>query len=111
MAWLLLLLRDGSSYGYELRRALKVRALHLDPAVMYRSLREMERDGLIQSRWMISDSGPRRRVYDITPAGRAELARAAATIEQARDTQNAFLSVFARPGHGLPGVAPDGRQP
>ena len=42
-AWLLLLLRDGSSYGYELRRELTAREMHVDPAVMYRTLRDMER--------------------------------------------------------------------
>lgn len=90
--WLLLLLRDRSSYGYELRRELRERALQLDPAVMYRSLREMERDGLITSRWMRSDSGPRRRVYDISAAGRRELTRIADGVLAARDEQNTFLT-------------------
>lgn len=90
-AWLLLLLRDGSNYGYELRRELGVRAMSLDPAVMYRTLREMENGALISSRWVRSDAGPRRRVYDITDAGRAELERVAAAIAAARDAQTTFL--------------------
>lgn len=90
-AWLLLLLRDGSNYGYELRRALGARAMSLDPAVMYRTLREMEKACLISSRWVRSDTGPRRRVYDITEAGRAELRRIAAAITTARDAQTTFL--------------------
>lgn len=90
-AWLLLMLRDGESYGYELRRELVARAGELDPAVMYRSLRDMERNGLITSRWMSSHSGPRRRVYDITTRGRGELERIADAIATARDAQTAFL--------------------
>lgn len=90
-AWLLLLLRDGSSYGYELRRELGIRVMELEPAVMYRNLRDMERDGLISSRWMQSDAGPRRRVYDITEAGHDELARSAAVIRSTRDADTAFL--------------------
>lgn len=93
-AWLLLLLRDGSSYGYELRRALAAREMNVDPAVMYRTLREMERGGLIASRWMASDTGPKRRVYDLTAAGREELVRIAATIEQERNVQSDFLAAF-----------------
>ncbi len=90
-AWLLLMLRDGASYGYELRRELGARAGKLDPAVMYRSLRDMESGGLITSNWMQSHSGPRRRVYDLTQAGRRELVQIAATVAVTRDAQSAFL--------------------
>ena len=95
-AWLLLLLRDGSSYGYELRRELTAREMHVDPAVMYRTLRDMERGGLISSRWMASENGPKRRVYDLTPVGRKELARIAETIEQERNIQSEFLTAFGQ---------------
>jgi len=91
-AWLLLMLRNGESYGYELRRELAARAGQLDPAVMYRSLRDMERGGLITSRWMRSKAGPKRRVYDITPTGRSALMRIAEDITGTRDAQNAFLA-------------------
>jgi PadR family transcriptional regulator PadR len=91
-AWLLVMLRDGESYGYELRRELAARAGELDPAVMYRSLREMERGGLISSRWMHSQTGPRRRVYDIAPAGRRKLVQVAEEIVGTRDALNALLA-------------------
>lgn len=97
-AWLLLLLRDGSSYGYELRRELELRAMELDPAVMYRSLRDMERTGLIASRWVASTSGPKRRVYHMTHAGHGELMRIAAAIRGTRDAQSAFLVAFEPTG-------------
>ena len=93
-AWLLLLLRDGWSYGYELRRALAERDLRLDPAVLYRSLREMERAGFIASSWVTSGEGPKRRVYDLTPAGHDELARIAGAVVRARDAQNEFLDAY-----------------
>jgi DNA-binding PadR family transcriptional regulator len=98
-AWLLLLLRDGSSYGYELRRELGVRELDVDPAVMYRSLRDMEHSGLIASRWMRSDAGgPSRRVYDLMAPGHHELTRIAASIVVARDERTTFLRAFEQPG-------------
>jgi PadR family transcriptional regulator PadR len=93
-AWLLLLLRDGSSYGYELRRELGVQALELNAAVMYRSLRGMEQSGLIASRWVQSGAGPARRMYDITDAGQAELKRIAVTVGTARDAHSAFLAAY-----------------
>lgn len=105
-AWLLLLLHDGASYGYELRRELVARAGQLDPAVMYRSLRDMERNGLITSHWMASQAGPRRRVYDITPAGRRELVQIAAAITGARDAQTAFLSELEQRNGGDHETAP-----
>lgn len=95
--WLLLLLDDSDcGYGYELRRELKPRGLALDPAVMYRSLRDMESGGLIASRWERSQEGPRRRVYDITAAGRATLAAIADLVSDSIDAQNAFLDAYRR---------------
>jgi DNA-binding PadR family transcriptional regulator len=80
-----------------LRRELALRTMQLDPAVMYRSLRDMERGGLISSRWMRSQTGPKRRVYDITEAGRIELGRIAESIKRKRDAQNAFLGELEQP--------------
>jgi PadR family transcriptional regulator PadR len=97
-AWLLLLLRDGSSYGYELRRELDLRSTDLDPAVMYRTLREMEKKGYITSQWMRSDAGPKRRVYELTDVGREELARIATVIRGMRDSHSDFLATLERRG-------------
>ncbi len=93
-AWLLLLLRDGSSYGYELRRELGVRALELNAAVLYRTLRSMECDNLISSRWVHSEAGPARRMYDLTEEGHRELRRIADTVGSTRDAHSAFLAVY-----------------
>lgn len=101
----MLLLRDGPGHGYELRRELATRALALDPAVLYRCLREMESDGLISSRWMRSAAGPRRRVYDITDCGRAELLRIAASVREGRDARSAFLNELASARAGGGSVA------
>jgi DNA-binding PadR family transcriptional regulator len=103
--WLLLLIRCGPGYGYELRHELRGRDLELDRAVMYRSLREMEQMGWISSRWARSTAGPRRRVYDLTDAGRAELDRIAGEIQLARDAHEAFLQAYrTMPGGDAPGL-------
>lgn len=101
-AWVLLLLREGASYGYELRRELGARSLQLDPAVMYRTLRDMERDELISSSWERSDAGPQRRVYEITEAGRREMHSVVVTIRDARDAHNTFLAAFEEAADSAP---------
>jgi PadR family transcriptional regulator PadR len=100
--WLLFLLDSSScSYGYELRRELDLRGLSLDPAVLYRSLRDMESKTFISSRWMRSGAGPRRRVYEITGAGEAELRRIAASVEEARNAHDSFLAAYHTHGDGM----------
>ena len=94
---MLLLLRTEPSYGYVLRRALIERNLDVEPGTLYRSLRELERDGLITSRWMEPAAGPRARVYTITPAGLKSLDLLATAIELARDAQASFLSAYRAP--------------
>ena len=54
-AWLLLLLGDGTSYGYELRREMRDRPLQIDSGNLYRWLRRLEREGSVQSCWTQSD--------------------------------------------------------
>lgn len=96
-AWLLLLLRDGATYGYNLRRELQGRGMRTDPAAMYRMLRAYEDEGWVQSRWATSDAGPRRRMYRLTRKGRRALEELAGVISASRDTQDRFLSAVAKP--------------
>jgi PadR family transcriptional regulator PadR len=93
-AWLLLLLRAAPSYGYVLRRALSARGMEVEPGSVYRSLRELERDDLISSRWVEPAAGPRARVYTVTPGGERCLDVLAAAIELARDAQEGFLEAY-----------------
>ena len=73
-ACLLLLLADDSSHGYELLEQLRELGLRVaEPGGMYRALRSMDEDGLVQSWWEPSQSGPARRRYVITDEGRASL--------------------------------------
>ena len=94
-AWLLLLLDDGATYGYELRRELRAHQLEVDPGTVYRRLRKLESDGWVQSRWMGSVAGPQRRFYRVTPAGRRTLDAIAGLIATVRDTHDSFLQAHA----------------
>ena len=46
-----------------------------DPTGIYRILKQMEHNGLVQSEWDTSESGPAKRCYVLTDAGRACLRR------------------------------------
>jgi PadR family transcriptional regulator PadR len=93
-AWALLLLDEGATHGYELRRRLAWHRLKVDLAGVYRLLRELERDGWVQSRWLRASAGPRRRLYRLTPAGRENLDEMAAVIDEVRDTHDRFLRAY-----------------
>src|SRR4028118_1648758 len=67
---MLLSIREWDSYGYELME--RARALGfetMNPGTLYRALRRMEEDGVVESSWETSRGGPARRMYTITDAG------------------------------------------
>lgn len=73
---LLLLLYDEIGYGYGLVEQLAQFGFaesDLNVSTLYRTLRKMEHEGLVTSDWEQGGQGPRRRVYEITAVGRAEL--------------------------------------
>lgn len=70
--FVLAMLARGDSYGYAiLGRLEEMRVSNgpLDVGLVYRTLRDLERDGLVSSSWAEESAGPRRRAYELTPAG------------------------------------------
>lgn len=93
----LLLLRDLSSYGYDLMKALSGFGFAmLNPGPLYRMLRQMERDGLVRSHWDTSRQGPARRVYSITDAGEAYLRLWAGSLGRYRTLMDRFFRLTTR---------------
>lgn len=67
---LLAYLRRWNAYGYELVQELgKAGMEHFDSTTVYRTLRQLEKAGLVSSFWDTSESGPARRRYAITKSG------------------------------------------
>ena len=63
-------LLSGSSHGYELLEYVHRFGLaSVDLGGIYRTLRVMEHDRVVESEWEASDTGPPRRVYELTDAG------------------------------------------
>jgi poly-beta-hydroxybutyrate-responsive repressor len=91
---LLLLLSEGGSHGYDLLD--QVRSIGLvgaDAGGVYRTLRGMERDGLVTSWWEPSQSGPARRTYALTDAGGQSLAE---SMSGFAGTQRLLSSILER---------------
>ena len=67
---LLAFLRNWNAYGYQLAQQLSQAGLPaFDSGTVYRTLRQLERTGLVSSFWDTSESGPARRMYSLTKAG------------------------------------------
>jgi poly-beta-hydroxybutyrate-responsive repressor len=69
---LLLLVAENPSHGYELMENLVQFSFDprcQDPGQVYRTLRRMEKEGLVQSVWETGQAGPARRRYEITGDG------------------------------------------
>jgi DNA-binding PadR family transcriptional regulator len=92
-AWLLLLLNDGATHGYELRRLLEEHGVVTETGAMYRTIRKLENEGRAASRWEDSAAGPRRRLYQVTNKGRRDLHDLVGSIRLTRDVHTAFLQV------------------
>jgi PadR family transcriptional regulator PadR len=64
------------TYGYAILGRLEEMRISngpLDVGLIYRTLRDLERDGLVSSSWAEESAGPRRRAYALTEAGRDAL--------------------------------------
>ncbi len=80
---LLVLIGEGPTHGYELLEAVRAFGIRLtDPGSLYRALRSMEHDELVESWWQDSSSGPPRRTYVLTETGRAGLVVEMQSIRQ-----------------------------
>jgi poly-beta-hydroxybutyrate-responsive repressor len=67
---LLGLLRDWNAHGYQLAQRLAEAGLPpFDVGTIYRTLRQLEKAGLVSSLWDTSESGPAKRTYSLTTAG------------------------------------------
>jgi len=96
--FLLLLVAEGEAHGYALigrLNELGVSPEGVDVGMAYRTLRELEMDGLTESAWAATTGAPRRE-YRLTRAGRAALADWAAVMCERGRLIDDFLAREAR---------------
>jgi PadR family transcriptional regulator len=100
--FLLLLVAEGGSHGYALIARLNelgVAPEGVDVGMAYRTLRELETEGLVTSEWVTED-GPPRREYRPTVEGRSALAEWASLMCERGRLIDEFLAREARLGRG-----------
>jgi poly-beta-hydroxybutyrate-responsive repressor len=103
--FLLLALEQWQSHGYELIGRMSAFGFEaLDRASVYRTLRQLEKDGLVSSGWDTSKEGPARRLYTLTDAGRDYLNMWAVSMRGYQVMLNTFLTLHSE--HRAPD-APD----
>ncbi len=95
---LLLLLHQGANHGYDLVNALAPFGLgDMASGPVYRTLRDLEESGLVQSEWDTQASGgPARRVYRLTEAGHRSLVDWVANLRETDERLHHFLDAYER---------------
>lgn len=100
---ILVLLKERDDYGYALVQRLATAGLeHVDPAALYRTLRALEEEGFVRSRWAGAERGAPRRVYALTDAGEGRLRQSLAAVADQRD----ILARLVDRGLGRPPTQP-----
>ena len=90
---LLLLLSESPSHGYELTdRLAGLGIANVDTGTVYRALRRLSDEGLVDSSWVEPVAGPARRRYWVTPAGAASLDDCASSVVATSRSLGAFLA-------------------
>ena len=96
-AFLLFEVLRSPSYGYSLIQRLQEYGFgqrSTNPTVVYRVLRSLETAGAIQSAWVNQVSGPSRRYYTITAAGRELLDRRLARLRRQIERTQRLLAEY-----------------
>ena len=89
----LALLHDDARYAFDLVNDLsQVDGLVTSEGTLYPLLSRLRREGLVTTSWQESPSGPPRRYYRATPAGRRALKSFAAEWNRFRDGVDGLLT-------------------
>ena len=89
---ILAVLDDSPCHGYAIAREIERRSrgeLGAKEGALYPALRALESKGWIAGEWQEQVGTPARKVYDLTPLGRGELAKSA-------DAWRSYASAFAQ---------------
>jgi PadR family transcriptional regulator PadR len=83
------------AHGYAIEEYLRqVGLLGIEMSTLYRTLRQLEKDGLLRSSWEPGPAGPARRVYALTDVGTTWLDTWAATLSAYRGMIDRFFGLY-----------------
>lgn len=92
--FLLSILAEGESYGYQIIQRVKTVTdgqVEWSTSTLYPVLHDLENRGLLKSTWRASDEGPRRKYYTLTKKGLRALE---AEKQQWMDVHKALVSLW-----------------
>jgi len=96
---LLFFLSQQASYGYELMAKLDgfgFPKVNPDPAMVYRTLRYLEKEGFVLSKWDTKGTGPAKRIYELTQKGFGLLHLWAESIATRKQVLEKFLTLYGK---------------
>jgi poly-beta-hydroxybutyrate-responsive repressor len=91
---LFLIKRKERAYGYELSSDLAEYALtdaDIEIGALYRTLRQLEKNGCVKSEWDTAHAGPARRQYMLTQAGEKHLEEWISVLEHLAESMTKFI--------------------
>ena len=96
----LMLLAEGPTHGYELLDRLPALLAEdrIDVGNVYRALRGLEEEGLVESEWQADLPGPAKRTYTLTDEGHAALGAWLDSLATLRDSLTTFLDQIQKGG-------------
>ena len=85
------------AHGYAIEEYLRQAGLlGVEMTTLYRTLRQLEKDGLLRSAWEPGPSGPARRVYSLTDVGMTWLDSWATALSAYRGMIDRFFGLYTR---------------
>jgi poly-beta-hydroxybutyrate-responsive repressor len=94
------------AHGYVIEDYLRALGLFgITMSTLYRTLRQMEKDGYLESSWEPGPTGPARRIYTLTDAGRTWLDASAGMLDAYRQTIDRFFGLYSEAFGSRPNVA------
>ncbi len=100
------ILSQASTHGYVLVQ--RIADLNLfadeppDPSGIYKTLKELEKEGLVNSSWELGESAPAKRRYELSASGAACLKRWVPTLETYRAHIDGLLTLLSPKRASLP---------
>lgn len=89
------LMLKGEAHGYDLAGVVQKHALtdaEIERASLYRTLKQLEANGHVISRWETDESGPARRIYRLTPSGEQHLQEWVEVLENLSRSMARFVA-------------------
>jgi PadR family transcriptional regulator PadR len=87
-------LSGGAMHGYGVSRWLREtthEAFQVEEGALYPALRRLEKRGMVEAEWSVTETGREAKFYQLTPTGRAELDSSLRTWERYVRAMNRVL--------------------